>query len=89
MLIFLRGLGLGKPAGLRLVDRCRCGDDFCSTFYSEPKPNGTWGSLGRHENLTLAPEQGMIILDIVDGRIVCVEVLDREDVRKKLLAAIP
>src|SRR6185436_9277691 len=22
-----------QVAGLRLVDRCRCGDDFCGTFY--------------------------------------------------------
>ena len=24
--------------GLRIVDRCRCGDGFCATFYVRPKP---------------------------------------------------
>ena len=79
----------GQVSGLRVIDRCRCGDDFCATFYSVPKPSGAWGSLGQHQNLSLAPERGMIILDIVDGRIVCVEVLDRDDVRKNLLEALP
>jgi hypothetical protein len=23
---------------LAIVDRCRCGDDFCSSFYTLPKP---------------------------------------------------
>lgn len=23
---------------LTIVDRCRCGDDFCSSFYTLPKP---------------------------------------------------
>jgi hypothetical protein len=26
---------------LKIVDRCRCRDDFCSTFYTQPKPQGT------------------------------------------------
>jgi len=25
---------------LQLVDRCRCSDEFCGTFYTAPKPNG-------------------------------------------------
>jgi hypothetical protein len=75
--------------GLSIVDRCRCGDDFCATFYSEHRPNGPWASLGRHECLTLKAEEGMIILDLVDKRIVCVEVLDRQDVRKRLHNVLP
>ena len=75
--------------GLRIVDRCRCGDDFCATFYSEPRPNGAWASLGRHECLALNAEEGMIILDLVDRRIVCVEVLDSQDVRKRLHNVLP
>jgi hypothetical protein len=75
--------------GLRIVDRCRCGADFCATFYSEPRPNGAWASLGRHECLTLNAEEGMIILDLVDRRIVCVEVLDSQDVRKRLHNVLP
>ena len=28
---------------LRIVDRCRCGDDFCATFYVLPRPSGVYG----------------------------------------------
>ena len=91
--LLLENLGLPELAaqvpGLRIVDRCRCGDHFCATFYSEPRPNSTWASLGRHENVVLNPEEGMIILDVVDRRIVCVEVLDRQDVRKSLHEVVP
>ena len=73
--------------GLRIVDRCRCGDDFCATFYTQPKPNGRYGS--DHRNVALEPEQGMLILDIVGGRIACVEVLYRDEVRRALQAVLP
>jgi hypothetical protein len=34
--------------GLRVLDRCRCGDDFCGTFYVRAKlkpfkPSSFWG----------------------------------------------
>jgi hypothetical protein len=32
---------------------------------------------------------GMVILDVVAGRIAHVEVLNRDDTRKRLIAAIP
>jgi hypothetical protein len=35
------------------------------------------------------PEEGMLILDVVDGEIACMEVLDREDVREKLDRVLP
>ena len=72
---------------LKLVDRCRCGDDFCSTFYTQPKPNGAYGP--GHENIVLDPQDGMIILDVVKGVIACVEVLYRDEVRRTLLATLP
>jgi hypothetical protein len=25
---------------LHVLDRCRCRDDFCATFYTQPKPKG-------------------------------------------------
>jgi hypothetical protein len=40
-------------------------------------------------NLELEPAQGMLILDIVDGVIVHVEILNRNDIRGKLLEALP
>jgi hypothetical protein len=72
---------------LRLVDRCRCGDDFCATFYTAPLPNGAYGPTLR--SFELEPEEGMIILDVVEERIVCVEVLYRPAVSARLLELLP
>jgi len=68
---------------LAIHDRCSCGDDFCSTFYTQPKPQGSFGP--GHRNVVLAPDDGTIILDVVAGEIACVKVLDRPDIRGKLL----
>jgi hypothetical protein len=72
---------------LAIHDRCRCGDSFCSTIYTQPKPDGAYGP--GHRNVALTPEEGMLILDVVGGVIMCVEVLDREDVRWKLDEVLP
>jgi hypothetical protein len=74
-------------AGLSLVDRCRCDDDFCGTFYTAPKPRGSYGP--RHENLELHAQEGMIVLDLVDDRIQCVEVLYRDEIRSRLKLLLP
>ncbi|HTZ76062.1 MAG TPA: hypothetical protein VMB47_19245 [Candidatus Aquilonibacter sp.] len=73
--------------GLVILDRCRCGDDFCATFYAQPKPDSSYGP--GHRNVALTPEEGMLILDVVGGEVACVEVLDRPDVRVKLSAVLP
>lgn len=73
--------------GLKILDRCRCGDDICGTFYTQPKPNDGFGP--GHRNVRLMPEHGMLILDVVAGEIACIEVLDRNDVRTKLDAVLP
>ena len=54
-------------SGLRVLDRCRCGDDFCATFYTEPKPNGPYGPGLR--TLALEPMTGELIIDVVNGRV--------------------
>ena len=83
----------GEPAfaaqvkELRIIDRCRCGDDFCATFYTEPKPDGRWGP--GHSCIELEPTKGMIILDVVASRISCVEVIYRDEVQKVLRAIAP
>jgi hypothetical protein len=59
--------------GLRIVDRCRCGDNFCATFYVCPKPNGAYGP--GYRNVPLTPREGMLILDVVGEKIAAVEVL--------------
>src|SRR5580704_8002086 len=75
----------GQVPTLEIVRGCGCGDDFCASFYTQPKPNGGYGP--GHDTLlldTAAP--GMLILDVVDGLISLVEVLYRPDVREKLVA---
>jgi hypothetical protein len=72
---------------LQIVDRCRCTDDFCAMFYTEPRPAGAYGS--GHRNVALDPRRGDLILDVVDDRIMAVEVLYRNDIRKKLHGIIP
>jgi hypothetical protein len=73
--------------GLAILDRCRCGDDFCATIYTQPKPKVGFGP--GHRNVRLMPEDGMLILDVVAGEIACVEVLDRADVPKTLEDVFP
>ena len=72
---------------LPLVDRCRCGDDFCATFYTAPKPKGAYGP--NHESISLNPSSGQFILDLVDRKIMCIEILFREDLRSKVLQMFP
>jgi len=72
---------------LHIVDRCRCGDDFCATFYTVPRPSGSWGAA--HRNISLDCEHGMLILDVVDDKLTCVEVLDRDEIRKRLHEILP
>ena len=72
---------------LRVVDRCRCGDGFCSSFYTRPKPEGKYGP--DHRCIDLHAAKGMLILDVVAGIIAHVEVLNRGDIREVLIAAFP
>jgi hypothetical protein len=74
-------------SSLRIVDRCRCGDDFCATFYTVPKPRGAWGPA--HETIVLDCEDGYLNVDIVNRKIVSVEVLYRDALRDKLHLALP
>ena len=68
---------------LRLVDRSRCGDDFCATLYTAPKPKGAYGP--NHESISLNPSSGQLILDLLERKIVCIEILFREDFRSRVL----
>jgi hypothetical protein len=76
-----------KVPQLKIVDRCRCGDDFCSTFYTRPKPEATYGP--DHYTVVLSPTDGMVNVDVAEGEIACVEVLYRDDVKAKLQVALP
>jgi hypothetical protein len=76
-----------QVTSLPIVDRCRCGNDFCATFYVQRKPEGAYGP--GHRSIDLDPGNGMLILDIVEGNIVTVEILRRDAMRRKLIATFP
>jgi hypothetical protein len=72
---------------LTVIERCRCSDDFCGMFYSLPKPQGAYGP--SHRNVALTPKEGMLILDVVAEKIAAVEVLYRDEIRRRLLIEFP
>jgi hypothetical protein len=74
---------VSQVPSLRIDKVCGCGDDFCASFSTGPKPNGTWGE--GHRNVTPRVDAGMVILDVVNGVIRYVEVLWRDDVREIVL----
>lgn len=76
-----------QVSGLRIFDLCGCGDDICSTFYTRPQPEGSFGPSLRNVRL-FPPDGALLILDVVDGRIVCIELLDRPEVRETLLVVV-
>lgn len=87
----LRGTGeltlADQVPKLRILDRCRCGDDFCATFYVQPKPTGSYEPGLR--TIPLEPTTGMLIIDVVNDTIASVEVLYRDEVRQRLLEMFP
>lgn len=64
---------------LLITDVCRCDDSFCTSFYTGPRPDGAWGPGLR--NVLPEVASGMVIVDVVDGVIRYVEVLDRATMR--------
>ena len=73
----------GQVSSLALVDRCRCDSDSCATLYCVPKPEGAWGS--DHRNILLATKEGLTVVDVLDEKIVCIEILDRAEIRARVL----
>jgi hypothetical protein len=72
---------------LTVLDRCRCGDEFCATMYARLPPRNGWGPGLRNVDVPLA--SGMLILDVVDEEIASIELLFRDDVRSQLLTLLP
>ena len=87
----LRHIGEGELAEtvprLPIVERCRCGDDFCATLDTAPPPADSWGR--SHRNVALDPERGILVLDVLDQQIVCIEALFRDEIREHLLKLFP
>ena len=77
----------GQTAKLAIVDRCRCGDGFCASFYTLPEPEGSYGPSLRC--IDLDATEGTVIIDVVEGDIAHVEVLNRGEIRKLLLSLFP
>lgn len=61
---------------LRVVEPCRCKDDFCQSFRTVPATGKPYGP--GHFNVWLEPPwPGYLVLDVVGDQIVYVEVLYR------------
>jgi hypothetical protein len=72
---------------LPIVRRCTCGDEDCAHFYTTQRQSGAFGPA--HENFLLQTNSGMVVIDVVQGKIVAVEVLDRPDVKERLDRYLP
>jgi len=88
LLVAVREHELAKQVdGLSIVDRCRCNDTFCASFYTQSKPQGSYPP--GHQTIDLDAEEGMILVDVVAGSIAHVEILNRDEVRSALLSVLP
>jgi hypothetical protein len=70
-----------------VVDRCRCGEEWCASFYTAPRPRGAYGPA--LESIDLEPSVGGAVLDVVAGRLMHVEVLHHAAFQPALDTAIP
>jgi hypothetical protein len=70
---------------LKIVETCGCEDAFCAYFYTQPRPKQAYGA-NHHTVILNSPAPAMLLLDVVDGIISFVEVLNRPDVRQNLVA---
>jgi hypothetical protein len=70
---------------LRIIARCSCGDGFCQSLHTAPVTPGPYGP--GHRCVPLLPKRGMLNLDVVHGRIVFVEILDRPPLRDESAGA--
>jgi hypothetical protein len=70
---------------LEVVDRCRCGDDACGTFYTVNKSE--WRD--KPVKHLIPGCDGLYEVDVYDGTIVCVEILERDDVSEVLRKRLP
>ena len=70
---------------LEVVDRCRCGDETCGTFYTVEKE--MWQDKPvKH----LVPGcDGLYEVNVYNGDIVGVEILERDDVSEVLRKRLP
>lgn len=60
---------------IRIVAPCGCDSENCQSFYTAPPPTGSYGP--GHRNVMPPFDAGMVVLDVVDGQIMFVEILDQ------------
>ena len=65
------------------VGRCVISEEFCAMLCTGLQPSRGWG-LGQ-TTIALAPKQGNILVDVIDGEIIAVEVFCRKDVHEKMV----
>jgi hypothetical protein len=75
-----------QASDLLLVERCRCGDIFCGSFYTAPPPVSPNGP-GRR-TIPLSSDIGILTVDVIGSEIVHVEILYRDDLRGEIIAAM-
>ncbi|MFI0371510.1 hypothetical protein ACH35V_26900 [Actinomadura sp. 1N219] len=68
---------------VRLVAMCDCGDDYCQSIYAAVHPEGQPYGEG-HRCVSLLPPEGMLNLDVLNGRIMYIEVLYRTPMHNQL-----
>ncbi|WP_043175777.1 hypothetical protein [Streptomyces sp. NRRL B-24484] len=76
---------LGLATGvreLRLVAECDCAEASCQSIRTSEHPPGRAYGPG-HRTVPLLADAGLLVLDVVDDRIVYVEVLDRPPMRRR------
>jgi hypothetical protein len=76
---------VAQVADLALVELCWCRDNFCSSFYTAPPAVSPYGP-GRR-TIPLPSDTGILTVDVIGSTIVHVEVLRRDDLRSKIIAA--
>jgi hypothetical protein len=72
---------------LPVVARCSCGQNNCAHFYTATPPSGAYPP--GHKSVPLPARSGLIVLDLLNDRVVAIEVLDRPDVKKILDGFLP
>jgi hypothetical protein len=72
---------------LRMNHRCECADDQCAMLYTVPQAQAACGPT--HRDLAFDSVGGMVVLDVEQERITCIEVLFRPDVRRRLVELSP
>src|SRR4051794_9482109 len=60
---------------LRVVAPCPCKDTFCQSFYTADHTPGHRYEGDDHRTIPLLPDGEMVNLDVVDGKIVHVEII--------------